>query len=162
MEEICILEHNKNPDTCLGKKQVPTKEARKKKGKAYGRDEVVARTFKPHISSRNQDGLRIDNEIIEVSSLSSGNREERVTPIHGTVVSTYSGKTVRALSGKSANTILHTNIITALAFIIFVFATLETSVRILNDQKCLWCWILRFPFHIMLGTSHVCMILSCE
>lgn len=56
-----------------------------------------------------------------------------MTPIHGTVVSTYSDKIVRALSGKIANTILHTNIVTAFAFTTFVLATLETNVRVLND-----------------------------
>ncbi|XP_018050969.1 PREDICTED: ubiquitin carboxyl-terminal hydrolase 8-like [Atta colombica] len=43
----------------------------------------IDRTSKPHISPRNQNG--IGNENIKVSSLSWGNREERMTPIHGTV-----------------------------------------------------------------------------
>jgi len=70
----------------------------------------IDRTSKPHISPRNQNGLGIGNENIKVSPLSWGNREERMTPIHGTVVSTYSDKIVRALSGKIANMNLHTNI----------------------------------------------------
>ncbi|XP_024887894.1 ubiquitin carboxyl-terminal hydrolase 8-like [Temnothorax curvispinosus] len=45
----------------------------------------IDRTSKPHISSRNQNGLGIGNENIKVSSLNWGNREERMTPIHGTV-----------------------------------------------------------------------------
>lgn len=45
----------------------------------------IDRTSKPHISPRNQNGLAIGNENIKVSSLSWGNREERMTPIHGTV-----------------------------------------------------------------------------
>lgn len=113
----------------------------------------IDRTSKP-FSPRNQNGLGIGNENIKVSPLSWGNREERMTPIHGTVVSTYSDKIIRTLSGKIANTIIHTNIVTAFAFTTFVFATLELNVRILNDQKCLWCWILSLPFH-MLGISHV-------
>ncbi|XP_077270514.1 uncharacterized protein LOC143901807 [Temnothorax americanus] len=45
----------------------------------------IDRTSKPHISSRNQNGLGIGNENVKVSSLNWGNREERMTPIHGTV-----------------------------------------------------------------------------
>ncbi|KAL6255320.1 hypothetical protein P5V15_013660 [Pogonomyrmex californicus] len=45
----------------------------------------IDRTSKPHISPRNQNGLGIGNENIKVSSLNWGNREERMTPIHGTV-----------------------------------------------------------------------------
>ncbi|XP_011861580.1 PREDICTED: ubiquitin carboxyl-terminal hydrolase 8 [Vollenhovia emeryi] len=45
----------------------------------------IDRTSKPHISPRNQNGLGIGNENIKVSPLSWGNREERMTPIHGTV-----------------------------------------------------------------------------
>ncbi|XP_070523266.1 ubiquitin carboxyl-terminal hydrolase 8 isoform X3 [Cardiocondyla obscurior] len=45
----------------------------------------IDRTSKPHISPRNQNGLGIGNENIKVSLLSWGNREERMTPIHGTV-----------------------------------------------------------------------------
>ncbi|EFN76019.1 Ubiquitin carboxyl-terminal hydrolase 8 [Harpegnathos saltator] len=43
----------------------------------------VDRTSKPHISPRNQNGS-IGNENVKVS-LSWGNREERMTPIHGSV-----------------------------------------------------------------------------
>lgn len=111
----------------------------------------IDRTSKPHISPRNQNGLGIGNENIKVSPLSWGNREERMTPIHGTVVSTYSDKIVRALSSKIADMNLHMNI-TAFALTTFVFVT---NIRVLNDQKCLWCWILSLPFHIMLGISHV-------
>lgn len=45
----------------------------------------IDRTSKPHISPRNQNGLGIGNENIKVSPLNWGNREERMTPIHGTV-----------------------------------------------------------------------------
>ncbi|CAL1681665.1 unnamed protein product [Lasius platythorax] len=44
----------------------------------------VDRTSKPHISPRKQNGS-IGNENVKVSPLSWGNREERMTPIHGSV-----------------------------------------------------------------------------
>ena len=86
----------------------------------------IDRTSKPHISPRNQNG--IGNENIKVSSLSWGNREERMTPIHGTVVSTYSDKIIRPLFGKIANTILHTNIVIALL-------SLHSFSRIIKDER---------------------------
>lgn len=76
----------------------------------------VDRTSKPHISPRKQNGS-IGNENVKVSPLSWGNREERMTPIHGSVVSTYPDKKyARVLSDKIALIGL-TDTIAAFAFI---------------------------------------------
>lgn len=47
----------------------------------------IDRSSKPQVSSYNQNGTYGDNK---VSHLSWANREERMTPVHGSVVSIYS------------------------------------------------------------------------